>query len=574
VILLRSRPRRHDVPLPATLSRRWALTLAAAALAMAGRIVVPLGVRYIAGADLRDSAHVAILAVAAVGGVLVTGAGSYLSNVRVLRAAEEMIAALRSAAFARIHQMPVLILDRESRGALVANVTTDIDALSAFLQFGGLAAVLSTGQILLATVLMAIYSWQLTLTLWCLMLSSAFGFLPVQRRVGRAYAEVREHVGNMFARLSEALVGVETIQAFDARSRVMADIDETIGAYSRKARHAAQLTTNGFAAAVLISGIALLIVVVGGAWLGAAGNLDLGRILAVLFLVQLIMGPLQAMAEALNLLQNAVAGWRRVSALLRAPAGVTDLDGATVDLPRGPAEICFENVGFAYPGRPAVLQAVSLTLRPGCRVAVVGQTGSGKTTLGRLVTRLLDPTEGRITIDGVDLQRVRPSALRARIAYAPQEGFLFDRSVAENIAWGRPGTGHADIVAALAQLGLTEWAQSLPLGLATPVGQRGEHLSAGERQLVALARVFLREPDMLVLDEATSDIDPATEVRLTTALTAATQGRTCVTIAHRPSTAETADLVVVLASGRVVDAGVHGDLLDRCPAYQHLHHPR
>jgi ATP-binding cassette, subfamily B, bacterial len=567
----RSRFRHDDVPLLAPFRRHWALTAVTATLAMAGRVVVPVAVRHTTGADLRDGTHVAILAVAAVCGVVVAGVSSYLTNVRVLRAAEEALAAVRTAAFARVHQMPAVSLDRERRGVLVANVTTDLDALSAFLQSGGLAVVLSCGQILAATALMAVYSWQLTLSFWGFALPVAFGFRSLRRTVARTYAEVREDAGNMLATLSETLVGAEMIRACAAHGRAQAHIDTTIDAYSRKAWRTARLSTNGFAAAMFVSGLVLLVVVEGGAWLGVTGELDLGRMLAFLFLIQLIMLPLQAIAESLGLLQNAVAGWRRVSALLRVPVEVNEPGGSAVDLPRGPAEIRFENVGFAYPGGSAVLQNVNLTVQPGCRVAVVGRTGSGKTTLGKLLARLLDPTEGRITMDGVDLRRVRPSALRARVAYVAQEGFLFDRSVAENIAWGRPGAGHADIVAALAQLGLIEWALSLPLGVATPAGQVGQHLSAGERQFVALARVFLAGPDVLVLDEAASDIDPATEARLATALSAATRGRTCVSIAHRLSTAEAADLVVVVDGGRVVDVGAHKDLLGRCPAYRRLH---
>jgi putative ABC transport system ATP-binding protein len=218
-----------------------------------------------------------------------------------------------------------------------------------------------------------------------------------------------------------------------------------------------------------------------------------------------------------------------------------------------------------------VLTDVDLQLPPRARVAVVGRTGSGKSTLAKLLTRLMDPVTGRVLLDGVDLRRIRFSSLRERVVMVPQEGFLVDGTLAENVAWGRPGASTTQIRHALAELGLLDWALGLPQQLDTPVGQRGESLSAGERQLVALARAYLAGPDLLVLDEATSAVDPATEVRLQRALEGVSRGRTSVAVAHRLSTAQAADLVVVVDAGRVVDVGPHRELLERCAVYRGLH---
>jgi len=275
--------------------------------------------------------------------------------------------------------------------------------------------------------------------------------------------------------------------------------------------------------------------------------------------------------EVLNELQNAVAGWGRVLAVLDTPADVADPGPDGVDLPPGPLAVTFDGVGYGYPGGPPVLREVHLELPAGARVAVVGETGSGKTTLAKLATRLMDPTDGRVLLGGVDLRRVRSASLRERVVMVPQEGFLLEGSLAANVAWGRPGASEDDVREALADLGLLDWAQSLAYGLGTPVGQRGESLSAGERQLVALARAYLAGPDLLVLDEATSSVDPATEVRLSRALDGLTRSRTSVAVAHRLSTAEAADVVVVVDRGLVVDVGPHADLLDRCEVYRCLH---
>jgi ATP-binding cassette, subfamily B, bacterial len=320
-----------------------------------------------------------------------------------------------------------------------------------------------------------------------------------------------------------------------------------------------------------MSGLVVAAVVVVGTWLGVGGGMSLGRLLAVLFLVQLFTAPVQAATEVLNELQNAAAGWRRVLGVLDTPADVADPGAGGVALPRGPISVRFEGVGFAYPGGEPVLSDVDLTFPPRSRVAVVGETGSGKTTLAKLLTRLMDPQTGRVLLDGVDLRRIRFENLRQRVVMVPQEGFLFDLSLAGNIAWGRDDVREADVARALDDLGLLDWARSLPHGLDTAVGQRGESLSAGERQLVALARAYLADPDLLVLDEATSAVDPATEVRLQSALEGVTRGRTSVAIAHRLSTAEKADLVVVVEAGRVVDVGTHADLLAGSPVYQRLH---
>jgi len=366
------------------------------------------------------------------------------------------------------------------------------------------------------------------------------------------------------------VVGADTIRAYAVEERTQQRVDEAVGAHARTAVRAQILVAFSSTGGVLVSGLVVAVVVGVGTWTGVGGGLTLGRLVAFLFLVQLFTTPVQLGTEVLNELQNALAGWRRVIAVLDTPADVADPVEAVV-LPRGPVTVEFRGVGYAYPGGPPVLKDVDLTLVPGARVAVVGETGSGKSTLAKLLTRLMDPTQGVVLLDGVDLRTVSFASLRARVVLVPQEGFLFDDTLLANLAWGRPGADERDVDRALDDLGLLDWAAGLPAGLATAVGQRGESLSAGERQLVALGRAYLAAPDLLVLDEATSAVDPATELRLQRALDSVTRGRTSVTIAHRLSTAEAADLVVVVDAGRIVDVGPHPELLGRCGVYRRLH---
>jgi len=288
--------------------------------------------------------------------------------------------------------------------------------------------------------------------------------------------------------------------------------------------------------------------------------------------------------EILNELQNAVAGWRRVLGVLETPVDVPEPGADAVPSPRGPAAVTFDHVGYAYPGGPPVLQDVDLQVAAGTSVAVVGATGSGKTTLAKLVARFMDPSTGAVLLDGVDLRRVASADLRRRVVLVPQEGFLFDATLAQNVAYGlrdvpRGADGTAELDAGtlarvrqvVDELGLDAWVDELPAGLDTPVGQRGELFSAGERQLVALARARLADGDLLLLDEATSAVDPVAEVRIARALRELSRGRTTLTIAHRLSTAEAADLVVVVHAGRVVEVGTHPELVARGGHYAAMH---
>jgi ATP-binding cassette, subfamily B, bacterial len=567
---------RRGLALSPEFRRGLPATLFLALVATAGRVVVPVTVQQTVdrallapgGPDLELVRRFVLLAAVA---IAVTAVAAYAMNVRLYRTTESGLATLRTRAFRHVHDLSILTQNAERRGSMVSRVTSDVDTISTFMQWGGVLLIVSLGQLIVATVLMAFYSWQLTLLVWACFLPLFLLLRTFQRRVTAAYGVVRERMGEMLAAVSEAVVGAPIVRAYAIEDRTAARIDTAVSRHQQAATRAQKLVALTFSTGELVAGLTTAGVVVLGVQLGIGGDITLGELLAFLFLVTLFVGPVQVGTEVLNEAQNAVSGWRRVLGVLDTTADVADPDSSGVELPRGPIEVRFESVSFAYPGGPTVLHDIDLSIAPQSRVAVVGETGSGKTTFAKLLTRLMDPTVGRVLVDEVDLRIVRFSSLRARIVMVPQDGFLFDATLADNIRFGRPDASDDDIELALLELGLGDWLDGLPARLETPVGQRGESLSAGERQLVALARAYLADPDLLVLDEATSAVDPATEVRLQRALEGLTRGRTAISIAHRLSTAEAADEVIVFDAGRVVERGPHEELVRAGGVYATLY---
>jgi ATP-binding cassette, subfamily B, bacterial len=551
-------------------------TLGLALAATVGRVVVPVAVQQTIDHGLRAHAgpdvafiRTAVLICAVV--VAFTALCAYAMNVRLYRTSESGLAALRVKAFRHVHDLSMLTQSGERRGALVSRVTGDVDQISQFMQWGGLMFLISAGQLVVASVLMLIYSWPLALLVWVSFLPLAFALRRFQRLVSAAYITVRERVGELLSAVSESVVGASVIRAYAAEDRTARRVDESVEQFRAAQTRAQALVALTFPSSELVAALATGGVVVAGTLLGIGGHLTAGELVAFLFLVTLFVGPMQVATEVLNDAQNAIAGWRRVLGVLDTEPDVADPGPGGVELPRGPIEVRFEDVGFAYPGGPQVLKDVTVDIAPQTRVAVVGETGSGKTTFAKLLTRLMDPSSGRVLVDGVPLDAVRFSSLRERIVMVPQDGYLFDATLADNIRYGRPAATDEELLLALTELGLGDWLDGLPRGLATPVGQRGESLSAGERQLVALARAYLADSDLLVLDEATSAVDPATEVRIQRALDGVTRGRTAIAIAHRLSTAEAADEVIVFDGGRVVQRGPHSILVAEPGVYADLY---
>ena len=558
----------------------WTIVLAV--VAASGRVVVPVAVQQTVDTGILasggpDTGRVALLVGLAALGLVLAGAASALVNVRLFKASEAGLATLRVRAFRHVHDLSALTQGTERRGSLVSRVTSDVDTISLFVQWGGIMLLVSVLQIGVATALMLVYSWQLTVVVWVCFIPLVLILRPAQKKVSEAYAVVRERVGAMLGAISESVVGAETIKAYGVQSRTQRRIDDAVSA-TRDAMVRAQVRVAlVFSSGVAVANLVLAVVVVAGTYLGLDGSMTAGRLLAFLFLVQLFTGPVQMATEILNELQNALAGWRRVIGVVDTRIDVVDPpDG--VASPRGPAHVEIRGVRYAYPDGPTVLHDVDLVLPERAKVAVVGATGSGKTTLAKLVTRLVDPDEGQVVLDGVDLREVTLASLRRRVVLVPQEGFLFDGTVADTVAYGSRAdlpvaTAERDalVEATFAELGLADWLADLPGGVTADVGQRGERLSAGERQLVALARAHLAGADYLVLDEATSAVDPATEVRIARALDELTAGRGTLTIAHRLSTAEAADLVVVVEAGHVVEVGPHAELLAADGPYASMH---
>ena len=568
---------RRGLRLVPELRRGLGVTLLFGLIATAGRVVVPLAVQQTLDAGLLasagpDLARISLIVAGCAVAVLVTAVAAYKLNYRLFRTTETALAALRVRAFRRVHDLSMLHQQSARRGSLVSRVTSDVDQMSVFMQWGGILIVVSLGQLLLATVLMAVYSWQLTLLVYACFLPLAIVLPKLQRRLASAYGTVRERIGDLLGAVSESVVGAQTVRAYGVEDRTADRIDGAIDRHYRSAVRAQKTTVLVFTSGELVAALANAAVVVAGVLLGVGGHgLTAGKLVAFLFLVTLFIAPVQVASEALSEAQNALASFRRVLDIVDAEPDVADPAPGT-PLPPGPLGVTFDSVMFRYPqANRAALVDVDLQIRPRSRVAVVGETGSGKTTFAKLLTRLMDPTSGRVLVGGVPLTEVPFSSLRSRVVMVPQDGFLFDESVADNVRYGRPDATDDEVAAAFGALGLGDWLDGLPDGVRTAVGQRGEALSVGERQLVAIARAYVADPDVLVLDEATSAVDPATEVRLSRALDSLTRGRTTLVIAHRLSTAEAADEILVVDAGRVVQRGSHAELVGQDGAYGRLH---
>jgi ABC-type multidrug transport system fused ATPase/permease subunit len=542
------------------------LTLVLAVIASCGQIVVPIVVQQTLDRGLNAPGgprlgYVLWLGLGALAAILVTGLASYAMTNRLFTTSERGLATLRTKAFRHVHDLPLLTQNTERRGSLVSRVTSDVDQVSQFLVFGGLIFVVSVGQMLVATVLMLVYSWELALVVWLCFAPLFVSIRWFQRKLSAAYTVVRHQVGVLLGAISEPVVGAAVVRSYGVEERTQQRIDTAIDDWQKAYTHAQTYTVVSFSLGGISAGLANAGVIVIGVLLGFTSDMTPGKVLAFAFLVTLFVGPVQMGTQILTEAQNAIASWRRVIGILETPADLVDPgpDGAT--LPRGPIDVTFDHVSFAYPAGPPVLVDVDLHLDAGTRVAIVGETGSGKSTFAKLLTRLMDPVEGAVLLDGVDVRSISAASLRRSVVLVPQEGFLFDDTIAANVRYGRLEATEDEIRASAAELGIEDWLAGLPRGLHTKVGQRGESLSAGERQLVALLRAHLADPDLLVLDEATSAVDPQLEMQIGRALERLMQSRTSVTIAHRLSTAENADEVIVVDRGRVVQRGPHAELL-------------
>ncbi len=568
---------RRGVAISPELREGLGFTLLLAVVASCGQVVVPIAVQQTLDRGLNASggprlSFVIWLGLGAAVAIAITSVASYLMTQRLFTTSERGLATLRVKAFRHVHDLPLLTQSTERRGALVSRVTTDVDQVSQFLVFGGLIFVVSVGQMLIATIIMVIYSWQLALVVW---LSFAPLFLSIryfQRKLSQAYTVVRHQVGVLLGAISEPVVGAATVRSYAVEDRTQDRIDSAIDEFKIASTRAQKFTVVSFSLGGISAGLANAGVLIVGVLLGFTTDMTAGKVLAFAFLVTLFVGPVQMGTQILTDAQNAIVSWRRVIGILETPADLVDPGPDGQELPRGPIDVTLDDVSFAYPDGPDVLSEVSMHVDAGTRVAIVGETGSGKSTFAKLLTRLMDPRSGAVLLDGIDVRSIAQHSLRRSVVLVPQEGFLFDDSIAANVRYGRLDASEAEILASADELGLRDWLDGLPRGLDTLVGQRGESLSAGERQLVALLRAHLADPDLLVLDEATSAVDPHLEMRIGRAMERLMQSRTSVTIAHRLSTAENADEVVVVDRGRVVQRGPHAELVTQSGSvYAGLH---